>query len=130
MTAPDTDTLTLGYYEGDQCNRDGCRGHIEMHPVENCSCHIAPPCSACTSLRMFCPGCGWEEKDDPMVVQEITTIHLGGPWGVERTKRVLDPTKIDYRIEMHSSSSQLCIGVYPPGVSSKEVEAVVRGTFG
>lgn len=130
MTTPDTDTLALGYCEGDLCNRDGCSGHIETHPSENCSCHISPPCWSCTSPRNFCPVCDWEEKDDPLVVQEITTIYMGGPWGVERKKRVLDPTKIDYRIEPHSSSSQLCIGVYPPNTTSAEVESVVRGTFG
>lgn len=60
---------------------------------------------------------------------EITTIHL--PSGItERTKRVLDPSKIDYLIEMHSSSSQLCIGVYPPSATAADVEKVVRGTFG
>lgn len=47
-----------------------------------------------------------------------------------KEKRILDPTKIDYRIEMHSNASQLCIGVYPEGTTMKEVEAHVKGTFG
>lgn len=60
---------------------------------------------------------------------EVTTIHL--PYGfVERKKRVLDPTKIDYRIEGHTSASQKVIGVYPEGTSSAEVEKKVKGTFG
>jgi glutamate synthase domain-containing protein 3 len=63
------------------------------------------------------------------VIMEVTTIYL--PFGgVDRKKRILDPTKIDYRVEAHSSSSQLCIGVDPKGTTAKEVEARVRGTFG
>lgn len=119
----------LGYAEGDVCGRNGCTGIIDSHPSENCSCHISPPCFACTSPRNFCPDCDWEEKDDPLVIMEVTTIYV--PTGfTERRKRVLDPTKIDYRIEGHTNFSQKVIGVYPPGTTSKEVEAVVKGTFG
>lgn len=123
-------TTDLGYVEGDTCNRDGCKGAITMHPVENCSCHLHAPCSACTDVTAFCPECGWEESDDPLCIREISTIWLGPIPGVERRKRVLDPTKIDYRIEMHSSASQKVIGVYPEGTTASEVEARVRGTFG
>lgn len=121
----------LGYTDGDTCNRAGCGGTIAFHPSENCSCHIAPPCFSCTEATAFCPACGWEEKDDPLCIREITTIHIGEPFSfVERTKRILDPTKIDYRIEMHSSALQKVIGVYPEGTTSQEVEARVKGTFG
>lgn len=121
--------VQFGYEEGETCNRSGCSGVIGTHPTENCSCHIAPPCGSCTALRNFCPECDWHEKFDPLVVQEVTRIYvLQGV--VERKKRVLDPTKIDYRIESHSNSSQLCIGVYPEGTTSKDVETVVKGTFG
>jgi len=51
-----------GYFEGDICNREGCDGIIDSHPAENCHCHLVAPCSSCTSLRNFCPKCGWEEK--------------------------------------------------------------------
>ena len=40
------------------------------------------------------------------------------------------PTKIEYRIKPHSGSSQLCIGSYPDGTTQKDVEALVKGTFG
>lgn len=125
----DTSPAALGYAEGDTCNRAGCAGSIAMHPSENCSCHIAPPCGSCTSPRNFCPDCDWQEKDDPLVVMEVTTIYVADGW-TERKKRILDPTKIDYRVEMHSNSSQLCIGVYPPTATHSDVEAVVKGTFG
>lgn len=119
----------LGYGEGDTCNRDGCQGVVAVHDTENCYCHIDPPCGNCTSPRGFCPECDWQEKDDPLVVMEVTSIYLPSGW-VERKKRILDPTKIDYRIEAHNNSSQLCIGVYPAGATSADVEAVVKGTFG
>lgn len=122
-------TDILGYVEGDTCCRNGCAGVIAMHKPDNCYCHLSPPCGACTAPRSYCPACDWEEKDDPLVVMEVSTIHLPGGF-VERRKRVLDPTTIDYRIELHSNSSQLCIGVYPPGTTSAEVEARVKGTFG
>lgn len=124
--------VALGYAEGDVCNRNGCVGEIDSHPSENCSCHIHPPCGSCTSPRNFCPVCDWQEKDDPLVVMEVTKYGL---WGndfspVAHKKRVLDPTKIDYTIEGHTNSSQKCIGVYPEGATSKEVEQRVKGTFG
>lgn len=119
----------MGYAEGDTCNRNGCAGVIGVHRSEKCSCHINPPCGSCTAPRNFCPDCDWQEKDDPLVIREVTTIYMQTGF-VERKKRILDPTKIDYRIEAHSNSSQLCIGVYPEGTTAKEVEGRVRGTFG
>lgn len=129
MAADETPANVLGYEEGTLCNRAGCLGIIATHESESCSCHISPPCWSCTSQRNYCPECDWQEKDDPLVIMEIKTIYL--PFGgVDRVKRVLDPTKIDYRIEPHSNSSQLCIGVYPIGTTCAEVEDRVRGSFG
>lgn len=44
--------------------------------------------------------------------------------------RELGPTKIDFHSLLHSGSSMIKRGVYPPGTTQKQVEAVVRGTFG
>jgi hypothetical protein len=50
---------------------------------------------------------------------------------MERRKpRPLDPTKIDYRIHMHTNSSQRVEGVYPEGTTPDQVRALVDGTFG
>lgn len=132
-----------GYTDGDVCGRalcstmaDGwplfCDGVIKMHASENCSCHIAPPCWSCTEVTAFCPACGWEESDDPLCVHAVNTYRLDSSGFVyaERTRRVLDPTKIDYITTMHSSSSQKVTGVYPPGITQDQVRAVVKGTFG
>lgn len=53
----------IGTNEGDLCRRGGCRGRIEIKPVENCSCHISPPCGACLDAPLWCPECEWESED-------------------------------------------------------------------
>ena len=70
-----------GYAQGDTCGRDGCLGIIDSHPPDNCSCHLFPPCSSCTSLRNFCPICGWEEKytnfdEDGVEIEDEKSLQL------------------------------------------------------
>jgi hypothetical protein len=46
--------------EGGECPE--CKEGILYYPkVENCSCHIHPPCSACVNNVLTCPNCCWEE---------------------------------------------------------------------
>lgn len=54
--------VVFGTEEGELCNRDGCQGRIELPKVENCSCHISPPCGACWSNQFTCSVCGWSEE--------------------------------------------------------------------
>lgn len=42
----------------------------------------------------------------------------------------LDASKIDFHSRTHTHFSMVKEGVYPPGTSQSQVEAVVRGTFG
>lgn len=44
--------------EGDECPDTQCPGVGVFPPVENCLCHISPPCSACTSNEVVCSCCG------------------------------------------------------------------------
>lgn len=55
--------MTKDYYEeGDRCPQ--CKsGELYYQEVENCSCHISPPCSACVENPLECIECGWEEGD-------------------------------------------------------------------
>lgn len=53
-----------GYLEGEICNRDGCDGVIKEKKPENCSCHISPPCGACTTPREYCDKCDWRAIDE------------------------------------------------------------------
>ena len=64
VVAAFTAETEIGYCEGDVCGRNGCRGIIEARSVENCSCHISPPCGACTSPREYCDECEWDAEDD------------------------------------------------------------------
>lgn len=119
----------FGQLEGDTCWRNGCRGVILVAPVENCSCHINPPCGSCAEAHEYCPECNWHAKDDDdfkMVRTEYPGLYVR-----ETVKPTpLDPRKIDYRIRAHSNASQVCEGVYPASASQSDVEALVRGTFG
>jgi len=119
-----------GFDEGETCGRDGCAGVIALHPVENCSCHINPPCGACTMPHEYCPECGWGAKDDTVMADVAIYLGIDGGGYVERKPRVLDRTKIDYVIGMHSSSSQKVSGVFPPGTTQEQVRKLVNGTFG
>jgi hypothetical protein len=47
--------------EGDQC--PDCDGKMIYPPVENCRCHIAPPCSACVDNELKCESCGFTVEE-------------------------------------------------------------------
>jgi hypothetical protein len=50
--------------EGDKCGRDECQGVYVSPPTKNCSCHINPPCSACTDKLLVCDQCGKNEEEE------------------------------------------------------------------
>ena len=124
-----------GQLEGEACRRNGCPGVIAERPVENCSCHINPPCGSCTEPREHCPECGWEAKDDEVAFNGflVRPANPVGAWSSYRL-RPLDPTKIDYHSRSHSNSSMIKEGVYPQSgdeaADRKAVRDQVDGTFG
>jgi len=126
-----------GDMEGEVCCRGGCAGVIEVRPVENCCCHISPPCSSCTEPREFCAACGWEAKDDEQPFNDhlVRSSHKdpNGAW-LSMRERPLDPTKIDWRSKAHTHFSMIKEGVYPESgdenADRAAVAAQVRGTFG
>lgn len=125
----------FGDTEGQTCWRDGCKGVVAVHPVEGCSCHIRPPCGACTTPAEYCPVCGWQAKDDHGTFNDLSVKYVDkkqGHWGgFESYKpRPLDPRKLDWHSKSHTNSSMIKEGVYPEGMTRAEVEAKVRGTFG
>lgn len=119
----------FGYEEGQTCWRNGCQGVVAVADVEGCSCHINPPCAACTTPREFCPMCDWRATDDTDY-RFVPTEYAGLVVRETVKPTPLDPRKIDYRIRGHSNSSQICEGVYPEGTTRDEVRACVSGTFG
>lgn len=122
--------VAFGYDAGEVCKRNGCTGVIQERPVEGCSCHINPPCGACTTPNEYCPVCDWEAKNDRIfndyVVNEIPGV---AQWKAYEPRR-LDNTKIDWRFKPHTHFTMIKEGVYPEGTSMAQVEKEVRGTFG
>jgi hypothetical protein len=121
--------MSHGHEEGEVCGRDGCDGRIEFTKPDNCSCHISPPCHACTSTYLHCPDCDWEAERyvlNDYVVTENTKSRVYEAW----KPRPLDPTKIDWHNKPHTYSSMIKEGGYPPGTTHSQVEEKVRGTFG
>lgn len=111
--------------EGDKCK--ACNeGLMEWPETENCSCHINPPCSACTDKVLTCSECGL--KDEPP--EYVYVAAAPGLSIREYRPRQLDSTKIDYRAKAHTRSSMIKEGVYPEGTTSAQVAQKVRGTFG
>lgn len=54
--------------EGDRCPEckgrcPECKGTMGYEPVENCYCHINPPCSNCTDNPLVCLECGYGMND-------------------------------------------------------------------
>ena len=47
--------------EGDDCPEE-CPGTMGYELVEECSCHIKPPCSACENNPLVCSHCGYTEE--------------------------------------------------------------------
>jgi len=114
---------------GETCKRDGCVGVIDEYEKEGCcSCHINPPCGYCVEDNLYCPVCEWYSKDEPI------TPPVKAPnkdiLFKRRTVDDLDNTKIDWISKSHTHFSMIKEGVYPEGVTSKEVLEKVKGTFG
>lgn len=120
----------FGYCEGDTCLRNGCQGTIERHPVNNCSCHLSAPCSACTAPSGYCDECGWEESEDEIINDYVVSTDKATGAYRSWDPRKLDPTKLDYYSKPHSSCSMIKEGVYPEGMDKEEVRKEVIGTFG
>lgn len=69
--SPPEEPIELGTEDGDLCNRCAapdednpkplpCTGTMHYADVENCSCHINPPCSWCENNPLVCDTCGEE----------------------------------------------------------------------
>lgn len=119
--------MYYGYHEeGDRCP-ECIKGHLRYNKPQNCSCHISPPCSACTSARLECDNCGWE--DDSEEEKYVATEFPGLSQRIVKP-RPLDNTKVDYRSKGHTHFSMIKEGVYPLHMDISEVEKEVKGTFG
>lgn len=121
--------IKIGYEKGETCNRDGCKGIIEEHDLEHyglsgCSCHINPPCSACTKAREYCPECDWSHEEEidaefakrPKQKEVIFKIKTH-----QEKMDELDRTKLDYFISKTWHSGMEVTGVYPEGTTKIDI---------
>lgn len=79
--------------DGSPCNQSGCDGTFGPTPVVNCSCHISPPCSACTNAGYTCGTCFYDtapyEEPEPYTppkrkaqdrTNQITSTRVDNPF--------------------------------------------------
>lgn len=57
---------TIGTDEDAVCGRGDppCEGKLTFKEVKNCSCHINPPCPACSESWLECDECGWDQEEE------------------------------------------------------------------
>jgi hypothetical protein len=72
--------MKIGMDEGATCNRDGCPGTIEIRDVENCSCHLSPPCNACVENPLICSECDISTNNDEFYPQEKQEVGFLPSW--------------------------------------------------
>ena len=117
--------------EGGKCPE--CDGTLEYLPVENCRCHISPPCSSCVNNPLTCNQCGWEE-DPPDVGREINDqIYDPSVWISKSPSKDLGNGKriFDYDYDSSSGSTMEYSGKYEGNVTAKDiVDFLGDGTFG
>lgn len=118
--------------EGDRCKE--CTGRMIYPPVENCSCHIAPPCDACVSNPLTCDKCGWV-YEAPERSYRATEF--------EGLSEVITPNRraihvfphggriMDYDYDSRSGSTMVWTGKYEGLVTPEDIrQHFGDGTFG
>ncbi|MHB9019790.1 MAG: hypothetical protein ACYC3G_02895 [Minisyncoccota bacterium] len=119
-----------GFFKGDVCNRNDCKGILDEHEKEGgCSCHINPPCSYCTFDATFCPECGWNAEEERIEIESKQPKYEYVPIKY-KTLADLDRTKIDWINQTHTHFSMIKQGVFPIGTPVEDLINAVRGTFG
>jgi hypothetical protein len=93
--------------EGDECPHS-CGGHLDYAEVENCSCHINPPCSACTDRPLVCDTCFYEVENDPYKPY-AQTIDVTRWWEKKPVSKDLGDGKRIYDYDYNSSSGSTMV---------------------
>lgn len=119
------------FEEGDICPTAYCAGVLELPKVENCSCHISPPCGACTDNKLTCTACGEEiENEEPPVNHSVRpkpfAPFAGHEYKIGEGKRL-------YNVFYDGSSGSTMVfrGKIEGNVTKNEIyEKLGDGTFG
>lgn len=82
--------------DGSPCNQSDCGGTFEPTPAVNCSCHISPPCSACTGAGYTCDTCGYDtapyEEPEPYIPPKREAVDRSDEWTHTRTANPYNST--------------------------------------
>jgi hypothetical protein len=116
--------------EGGLCP-EGCGGILHFPDVENCSCHISPPCSAHTSVLLTCRECGWE--DEPPKCDAPAHVDPFEVWRARaRPSHDLGGRRVyDYDYDSRSGSTMAYEGRYEGPVTAQDIiDLLGDGTFG
>jgi len=123
--------------EGGVCPE--CDGTLEYPPVRGCYCHISPPCSACTDLRLKCVDCGWEEPEPeepppPTQAERDGWAKYLADWEAARQRGHILPGGgriFNIHEDGRSGSTMVFTGQYEGEVTAKEIfDYLGDGTFG
>lgn len=83
--------------EGSTCPK--CQlGKLSLPPVENCSCHTSPPCSACTDRVLECKDCGWKEGEVDELQQQLGEMRKEQATG-DDVAALAPPSEVDVRYQ-------------------------------
>lgn len=115
--------IEIGVLEGEQCNRNECKGILEEHDSDGgCRCHISPPCSYCTTSREYCPTCEWDSQEEEREEDnKRPKVEYVPPVYKRPTFEDLDSSKIAWIISGGWHSGMKVKGVYPKGTTSEEI---------
>lgn len=108
-------------------------GKMVYQEVTNCSCHISPPCWACTGNLLTCDECGWEFHPPH---SEERYRHVGG--GIAELYQTRPSIELgegkrifDFDYDSSSGSTMVYRGRYKGGVTPEDIKkAFGDGTFG
>jgi hypothetical protein len=115
--------------EGSKCPE--CANGVMKYKVVGCSCHIAPPCSACVDAPLECDNCGniHEFEREPMPPVDYSYM----PYGNKVREVDLGNGKklIDYDYDSRSGSTMVWKGRFTGDVTAKDIlDYFGTGTFG
>lgn len=117
--------------EGGKCPE--CSGTMRYPKIVNCSCHISPPCCACTDNRLTCEDCGLEEEK-PVNEEKYRTVGGGisERYSTRPSVELGEGKRIfDFDYDSSSGSTMVYRGKYKGDVTAEDILRYFGdGTFG
>ncbi len=121
------------YEEGNHCPE--CKqGALHYPKVQNCSCHISPPCNQCVENPLTCNKCGWVWEAPKRMI--VPTDIPGICTVIYPSRRALHVFPhggriMDYSYDARSGSTMVWTGSYEGPVTAADILAHFGdGSFG